>query len=90
MVTVGRPSSSTYSSSFSKSSICAIVWSAKELLMTKDGCPVALPRFIRRPSDRTMIEVPSAKVHSWTCGLISVLVMPSIRARPAMSISLSK
>ena len=39
-----------------KSSICAIVWLAKELLITKDGCPVALPRFSRRPSDSTMME----------------------------------
>ena len=58
--------------------------------MTKHGWPVALPRFIRRPSDSTMIESPSSKVHSWTCGLISVLVMPGTLARPAMSISLSK
>ena len=44
--------------------------------MTKLGWPVALPRFIRRPSDSTMIELPLSKVHSCTCGLISVLVMP--------------
>ena len=58
--------------------------------MTKLGWPVALPRLIRRPSDRTMIEWPSAKVHSWTCGLISVFFTPGTLARPAMSISLSK
>ena len=58
--------------------------------MTKLGWPVALPRFNRRPSDSTMTLLPSAKVHSWTCALISVRVTPGVRARPAMSISLSK
>ena len=58
--------------------------------MTKLGWPVALPRFIRRPSESTMIELPEVNVHSWTCGLISVFWMPGTRARPAMSISLSK
>jgi hypothetical protein len=28
----------------------------KELLITNEGCPVALPRFSKRPSDNTMIE----------------------------------
>ena len=72
------------------SSIWAIVWFENELDMTNDGWPVALPRFIRRPSDSTMIESPSSKVHSCTCGLISCFVMPGTFARPAMSISLSK
>ncbi len=63
--------------------------------MTKLGWPVALPRFSRRPSDSTITLCsgePSvaANVHSWTCGLISVRVTPWVRARPAMSISLSK
>ena len=37
-----------------------------------------------------MIVWPSAKRHSWTCGLISMRSTPSSLARPAMSISLSK
>ena len=44
----------------------------KELLITNEGCPVALPRFIRRPSDSTISDVASGNVHSWTCGLISL------------------
>ena len=48
--------------------------------MTKLGWPVALPRFIRRPSDSTMIELPEVNVHSWTCGLISVFWMPGTLA----------
>ena len=36
----------------------------------EDGWPVALPRFISRPSDSTMIALPVAgKVHRSTCGL---------------------
>ena len=45
-----------YSSVLVNSSIWAIVWLVKELLITNDGWPVALPRFSRRPSDSTMIE----------------------------------
>ena len=37
-----------------------------------------------------MIEWPSRKIHSWTCGLTSTLRMPGVLASPAMSISLSK
>ena len=37
-----------------------------------------------------MIVWPSANRHSSTCGLIVVRVTPGVRARPAMSISLSK
>ena len=38
------------------SSIWAITWLEKLLLITKDGWPVALPRFSKRPSESTMIE----------------------------------
>ncbi len=77
------------------SSSCAITWFENELLITNDGCPVALPRLSRRPSDSTMTDrsgrSPSAgKVHSCTWGLISVRTIPGTAARPAMSISLSK
>ena len=62
----------------------------KLLDITKLGCPVALPRFSSRPSDRTITEWPSPKTHSSTCGLMITRRMPGTLARPAMSISLSK
>nr|BFE72051.1 hypothetical protein GCM10020092_053520 [Actinoplanes digitatis] len=55
-----------------KSSIWAIVWFEKLLLITNDGCPVALPRFSRRPSDNTITAWPSSNLHSSTCGLIVI------------------
>ena len=67
-----------------------MVWLVNELDITKLGCPVALPRFSRRPSDRTMTACPSGKTHLSTCGLMLTRSMPGILARPAMSISLSK
>ena len=36
--------------------------------ITKLGWPVALPRFTRRPSDRTMMRLPSGNSTSSTCG----------------------
>src|SRR5271165_6261629 len=72
------------------SSTWAITWLVKLLDMTKLGCPVALPRFSRRPSDSTMMPCPSEKVHSSTCGLMLVWRTPGHFASPAMSISLSK
>ena len=72
------------------SSICAITWLVNEFDITKLGWPVALPRFSRRPSESTMIEWPSEKRHSSTCGLIVMRSMPLVAVRPAMSISLSK
>ena len=72
------------------SSIWAIVWLVNELLITKLGCPVALPRFSRRPSESRMIAWPSGNTHSSTCGLMLTRSIPGTRARPAMSISLSK
>ena len=67
-----------------------MVWLVKELLITNDGWPVALPRLSSRPSLRTRIEWPSAKNHSSTCGLMLTRRMPASLASPAMSISLSK
>ncbi|CFR85965.1 Uncharacterised protein [Mycobacterium tuberculosis] len=62
-----RYTSLSYSSFLVHSSIWAIVWLAKLLLITNEGCPVALPRFSSRPSDSTMIERPvSPKVHRST------------------------
>ncbi|SKV89092.1 Uncharacterised protein [Mycobacteroides abscessus subsp. massiliense] len=80
----------SYSSFLVHSSICAITWLEKLLLITNDGCPVALPRLSRRPSDSTMIDLPeSPKVHRSTCGLMLSRVAPDF-SRAAMSISLSK
>src|SRR3989440_7906499 len=72
------------------SSICAITWLVNEFDITKLGCPVALPRFSSRPSDSTMIECPSGKTHSSTCGLTLLRWTPFHFVSPAMSISLSK
>ena len=80
-----------YWSALVNSSICAITWSEKLLDITNDGCPVALPRLSRRPSESTMIERPSSsKTNSSTCGLMLMRVTPSADSSPAMSISLSK
>src|SRR5580704_925821 len=65
-----------YSSVLVNSSTWAITWLVKLLDMTKLGCPVALPRFSRRPSDSTMMPCPSGKVHSSTCGLMLVWRTP--------------
>ena len=70
--------------------ICARTWFVNELLITNDGCPVAFPRFIRRPSESTRIERPVGRRHSCTCGLISTFSAPGSASSPAMSISLSK
>ena len=72
------------------SSSWASTWLVKLIDITKLGWPVALPRFSRRPSDSTMIEWPSGNTNSCTCGLTSTLRTSLMRARPAMSISLSK
>ena len=53
---------------FVQSSICASVWLVNDADMTKEGCPVALPRFTSRPSDSRMMRLPSANSTSSTCG----------------------
>ena len=53
-----------------------MVWLANEFDMTKLGCPVALPRFISRPSESTITLCPSGNAHSCTCGFTSVFTMP--------------
>ena len=54
--------------------------------MTNDGWPVALPRFIRRPSDSTMIALPAGNVHTSTCGLTFLRSRrPRPRGRPCRS-----
>ncbi len=70
-------------------SIWAMTWFEKLLLITNDGWPVALPRFSRRPSERTMIDLPESKIHWSTCGLTTTRFAPELSS-PAMSISLSK
>ena len=81
---------SGYCSVLVNSSTWAITWLVKLLDITKLGWPVAFPRLSSRPSDSTITECPSAKTHSSTCGLIETFLIPGSRARPAMSISLSK
>ena len=71
------------------SSIWAITWLENEQLITKLGCPVAQPRFTSRPSASTITWWPSGKRHTSVPGLSSSRTAPE-RARPAMSISLSK
>ena len=61
----------------------------KEFDITNDGCPVAQPRFTRRPSARMKIECPSGKVYLSTCGLIVVFTAADASKR-AIWISLSK
>ena len=72
------------------SSIWAITWLEKLLLITNDGCPVALPRLSSRPSLSTMIECPSGKTNSSTWGLMLIRRILGSRSSRAMSISLSK
>ena len=48
-----------------------------EFDITNDGWPVALPRFISRPSDSTMIDLPSLKVHRSTWGFTFLRTTPS-------------
>ena len=45
----------------------ARVWLVKEADMTKEGWPVAQPRFSRRPSASTMTPWPSGKMKRSTC-----------------------
>src|SRR5258705_252793 len=70
-----------------QSSICASVWLVNDADITKDGWPIALPRFTRRPSDSRMMRCLSGNSISSTCGLM--LVHFRLR-RPAIWISLSK
>jgi len=45
--------------------------------MTNDGCPVAQPKFNKRPSAKIMTEFPVYwKVNLSTCGLMLVLLIP--------------
>jgi hypothetical protein len=65
---------------FWNSSICAITWLVKLLLITKLGWPVAQPRFTRRPSASTIMLWPSGKVNWSTCGLMLIFSMPGVLA----------
>jgi len=64
-----------------------MTWLVKEADMTKEGCPVAQPRFTSRPSARRMIFLPSGKMTWSTCGL---MFSQRYRRRLATSISESK
>ena len=55
--------------------------------MTKEGCPVAQPRFTSRPSASTMMRLPSGNMTWSTCGLMFSHVY---WRSEAMSISESK
>ena len=68
-----------YSSGLVNSSIWASTWLVNEFDITNYGWPVALPRFISRPSDSTMIVWPSGKVHTSTCGLTFLRTTPGVR-----------
>jgi len=54
---------------------------AKDADITKEGCPVAHPRFTRRPSASTMMERPDFRVHLSTCGLMFRQVQPGVVSR---------
>ncbi len=58
-----------------------MVWLVKELDITKLGCPVAHPRFKRRPSARMITAWPSGKTHLSTCGLMFTRSTPGTLAR---------
>mmetsp|Transcript_20452 Transcript_20452/g.69487 ORF Transcript_20452/g.69487 Transcript_20452/m.69487 type:complete len:201 (+) Transcript_20452:364-966(+) len=71
-----------------QSSSCASVWFVNELLITKEGWPVAQPRLSRRPSASTMTPWPSGKTKRSTWGLMLVRSVAAMSS--AISISLSK
>src|SRR5699024_12639774 len=79
---------SSKSSGRFQSAICASVWLVKLLDITKEGCPVAFPRFMRRPSERRITSLPSSSLKRSTCGLI--LSRSALSFSQATSISLSK
>merc|ERR1719401_20100 len=58
--------------------------------MTKDGWPVAQPKFSKRPDASTITPCPSGKTKRSTWGLMFSTLMPGNPSRPAISISLSK
>ena len=60
-----------------------------ELDITKEGCPVAQPKFTKRPSAKTIMSFP-LMLYKSTCGLISFFVCPWFPFNQAISISLSK
>lgn len=63
----------------------------KEFDITKDGWPVAHPKFNNLPSAKTMIPLVSfGNYHLSTYGLMLILVIPGIAFNPIISISLSK
>ena len=62
----------THTHSWSRSHICPHLptWFVKEQDMTKEGWPVAQPRFSRRPSARMMTPWPSGKMKRSHWGLM--------------------
>src|SRR3569832_3033765 len=67
-----------------------MVWFVNEHDITKDGCPVAQPRFTSRPSAKTVITLPFGQTNWSTCGLISTFLSFLSDVSDAISISRSK
>lgn len=62
----------------------------KEQDITKEGCPVAHPKFNNLPSANNKIPCPSSNSYLANPSLISVLFIPGQFFKPKVSISLSK
>ncbi|MNN46840.1 hypothetical protein D3C81_1612390 [compost metagenome] len=75
---------------FAHRSICASVWLANELDITKLGWPVAQPRLTRRPSASRKIALPFGKMYLSTCGLMLTCFTPGKATSASTWISLSK
>lgn len=62
----------------------------KEQDITKEGCPVAHPKFKSLPSANNKIPCPSLNSYLATPSLMGCLTTPSQFFNPKVSISLSK
>ena len=54
---------------------CPQIHLGQDLLITKEGWPVAQPKFTKRPSANRKIELPVGNVYLSTCGLMLVCWM---------------
>merc|ERR1719150_736995 len=66
---------------FFKRSSWASTWLVKEQDITKEGWPVAQPKFSSRPDASTITPCPSGKTKRSTCGLMFSTLMPSKSSR---------
>lgn len=71
-------------------SIWAKVWLVKEQDITKEGCPVAQPKFNNLPSANNKIPCPSSNSYLANPSLMGILFIPGQFLSPIVSISLSK